>query len=253
MIVDFNTHTGEIPRLSGSSFSFEALDTLLNQNKVDGAVITSLPNFKLDFQGIENSSKQYRVILSITSFDQILLEYEKVKANIPAPVIGVKIHPRLSKREILQSHYDQTFKFASKEDCLVAVCTYPALGPGLSNPFSTLTKVSNSLAKFPEVKTVLMHAGLDQILSASEIARRFPRCYLDLSLFLSRMQETSAIQDLRWLCKTLDSRLLYGSDTPDQQMDVALKVISDVTAGISTEKRNNIMFQNAIELGSFDL
>jgi predicted TIM-barrel fold metal-dependent hydrolase len=142
----------------------------------------------------------------------------------------------------------EVFEWAQSQEKIVFICGYPPIGPGLTGGMDLLSRIADALSEFPNTTLVIGHAGVPNLLSASEIARRFPNVYLDLSLLLSRMSTTSLVTDLRWLLETLDTRLLFGSDYPDQDWLAAVDSMNDLEAGLPEAKVKNVWSDNAMRI-----
>jgi predicted TIM-barrel fold metal-dependent hydrolase len=62
------------------------------------------------------------------------------------------------------------------------------------------------------------------------------------------MFETSVKTDLQWLMSSLDTKCIFGSDTPNQEMDQAIKNFELLTKNIEKSKTQNIATNNALKL-----
>jgi predicted TIM-barrel fold metal-dependent hydrolase len=67
------------------------------------------------------------------------------------------------------------------------------------------------------------------------------------------MRGTSLMKDLAWLFRTLDTRILFGSDHPDQSLLASLESFKHLSIDLPLIKKDNIMMFNARNLAGFEL
>jgi predicted TIM-barrel fold metal-dependent hydrolase len=95
---------------------------------------------------------------------------------------------------------------------------------------------------------MIMHGGGSQILQVAEMCRDLQHVYFDLSMTLSKYQNTSVSGDISWLCHHYDRRMIWGSDFPEVSIAEALQHF-DVSVGkLAAEKRDNILGENLRKL-----
>ena len=251
-MIDFNTHLTE----SKVGFSLKEIQNEIYQLEkmylplgFEGAVLT---NFKEDYFQYEIESRlKWKCYVQCKSFNpnQEIWSTPQTKENFG--VIGVKIHPRnlgcVPSTEEIVFALRKSVEF----DYLIYICCYLPVGPGMIGSFDFLGQISDALAQVPTAKVVIGHAGVSDLLNASELARRFESVYLDVSFLLTRMRGTSLMLDLAWLFSTLDTRILFGSDHPDQSLIASLESFNQLSINLSQTKKDNIMTLNARNLAGF--
>jgi predicted TIM-barrel fold metal-dependent hydrolase len=149
---------------------------------------------------------------------------------------GIKIHPRLLRLSLLSKEINAALFWAANLDLVSLVCTihrHPA--PVLGRP---LYDVIHELCEnHSQTKMVLLHGGYYDLLAVSEIIRPYENVLLDLSVTLIRFLESSIGNDIRFLVKRFDQRLVVGSDFPEYTFTDVL--IAFEKLGFSREYLNN--------------
>ena len=251
-MIDFNTHLTQ-SKAGNSTVEIQneicQLEKLYLSLGFEGAVLT---NFKEDYFDYEIESQlKWKCFVQCKSFsqDQKMWNSHQNKENFG--VIGIKIHPRNlgwvpSTEEIVF-----TLRKSVESDYLIYICNYLPVGPGMVGSFDFLGRISDALAQVPTAKVIIGHAGVSNLLNASELARRFESVYLDVSFLLTRMRGTSLMTDLAWLFSTLDTRILFGSDHPDQSLISSIESFNQLSLNLSQVKKDNILKFNARNLAGF--
>jgi hypothetical protein len=253
-MIDFNTHlTFDKDSVSRNEIQNEIqqLEKLYTSLGFQGGVIT---NFREDYFDYKLESRfSWKCFVQCKSFSpgQKLWSSPQTKENFG--VLGVKIHPR--NLGWIPSTDEMVFAFQKSVefDYLIYICSYLPVGPGLVGSFDFLGRISDALAEVPTAKVVIGHAGVSDLLNASELARRFESVYLDVSFLLTRMLGTSVMLDLAWLFSTLDTRILFGSDHPNQSLFASLESFKQLSADLPQIKKENIIMLNARYLAGFNL
>jgi predicted TIM-barrel fold metal-dependent hydrolase len=100
------------------------------------------------------------------------------------------------------------------------------------------------VGQFPALTFVLLHGGGSWILQLAEAIRDCPNAFLDISFTLQRYRTSSVTADLQYLVSNFDRRLIFGSDFPEISIASALATFHEITEGISSEKRTNVLEAN---------
>ena len=69
----------------------------------------------------------------------------------------------------------------------------------------------------PHTQSILLHGGGSQILAVSEVVAVHANLVLDLSFTIHRFSGSSVDDDLRFLMRTFDRRMVVGSDFPEYE------------------------------------
>jgi predicted TIM-barrel fold metal-dependent hydrolase len=210
---------------------------------IKGAVVTVQDDTKIDYPEL-----LLRRVLPIKTYDVDPTEIEGEIRRSKIKVAGIKINPRNLQRFPSVKELESILKCASENNLFLEICTYPAIGPGVQPGWRIHEVLAEAMFKMENSKIILMHGGVSDLLSTSEMARRFPEVYLDLSFTITRMFDTSIKNDLQWLMSSLDTKCIFGSDTPNQKIDQAIKNFQLLTKNIEKSKTQNIASNNALKL-----
>lgn len=249
---DFNVHLpsfGPKPNAADFHAALSELDTLYLEHGFSGGVVT---NFDTRFCDVDfNGQLEWKSFVQCKSFHESDPTWNIKSHHRKIEIIGIKVHPR--NLGFVPSVDQLVFAMKQMESCnrILFICTYPPIGPGMLGSIDFMSRIVDALAQVPSAKVILGHGGVSRILEFSEIARRFENVFLDISFTLTRMQRTSIASDLSWLFQTLDTRVVFGSDFPDQSLKESVEVFNYLAQGLPIEKRKKILKTNACQLGGF--
>lgn len=102
--------------------------------------------------------------------------------------------------------------------------------------------------QFPETNFVMMHSCGSHALPVYEAVRELTNVYLDLSLIVSKYKISSVWLDFKYLVKTFDRRLIWGSDFPEISINQALMDFNELSENIDQSKKNNILSLNLLSI-----
>ncbi len=130
----------------------------------------------------------------------------------------LKIHPRTTGISPRNLELDPFLALAEEFNVPVLFCTYMR-GPRL--PMEDLAPlVFDEIARRrPNLTIVLCHAGSYRPLDALAVAQSHANVYLDMSHVLEYFRGSSVEQDLFFILKRLDRKVIYGSDFPEYPID----------------------------------
>lgn len=166
-----------------------------------------------------------------------------------SPFAVLKLHPRFNKYDPLDPRCLALLdEVASWERPLpIWLCTYwQYQGAKLQKPIvETLHELAGL---FPSLKFVFLHAGGTNILSLAQAIRDCPNVFLDLSFTLHRYMGSSVEIDIRYLLRSFEQRLLFGSDFPEISIGAALNDFEVVSEGLDEYSRACVLGGNLIRL-----
>jgi predicted TIM-barrel fold metal-dependent hydrolase len=249
---DFNVHLPSFksnPNTTDIHAALSELDKLYLEQGFSGGVIT---NFDTQYNVVDfNSELEWKCFIQCKSFNESDQIWNIKSRGEELEIIGVKIHPR--NLGFVPSVDQLVFAMKQMVNCnrILFICTYPPIGPGMLGSIDFMSRIVDALSQVPSAKVVLGHGGVSRILEFSEIARRFENVFLDISFTLTRMRRTSVAVDLSWLFQTLDTRLVFGSDFPDQSLKESVEAFDYLSQSLPIEKREKILSTNARHLGGF--
>jgi predicted TIM-barrel fold metal-dependent hydrolase len=198
---------------------------MLEAENVERAVVSGLPGQgDNDFivQVCERSLGRLWAIpgfCPVTESEKILVSYAEKKLK------GIKIHPRLSRLNLNDPRFHLALEVCADLGLVVFLCTnMRPPSPAENTPF--VSHLHSLLEKHSHIKMVLVHGGYDDVLRVSEVIRPFENVFLDLSSTVTRFYDSSIGTDIRFLLRTFQRRLVFGSDFPEFSYRDVLQALS---------------------------
>lgn len=207
-------------------------------------------------QCFEQHSDKFIGIGAIDIDDLISEELIEKKINflIEHGFKGIKIHPRFLNINLAHPIIPNIIQIAGKYNLVSLLCTVhvPPSSPVNRPIFDIIHQICD---ENKNNKIIFLHGGYYEILSTSEIIRRYKNALLDLSATLLRYYQTSLFYDICYLLKTLDKQLCIGSDFPEATMNDVLniffeKIIPQIE--ISKDKLYRIFYGNLAQFFSLE-
>lgn len=124
--------------------------------------------------------------------------------------------------------------------------------PGVSLQRPVAESIRELAVRFPQLTFVMLHGGGTWLLHVAEAIRDCPNVYLDFSFTASRYAGSSVEQDLRYLLKTFDRRMIFGSDFPEYGILAAKQLFDRLSDGLPPEKCANILGTNLARILHLD-
>lgn len=189
---------------------------------------------------------EYTQYTSLGELEKQILNYKNLGFK------GIKIHPRFLNTNLADSKIIEIIKLSGKYNLVSLLCTlhrFPS--KPLRRPIHDMLHEICDETK--DSKTILLHGGYFDVLATSEMIRGYDNVLLDLSKTIIRFQETSIINDIRFLFKTFDNRICIGSDFPEHTIYDVLNVIENNNLDkIEIEKLEKIYFKNLEQFFGFN-
>jgi predicted TIM-barrel fold metal-dependent hydrolase len=159
---------------------------------------------------------------------------------------GLKLHPRLNAYDPLDDKVVAAIRAAADQNLVVFLDTL-FRQPGRAT--RAAADVVDALAvRCPAASIVLLHGGGSQVLAMSEVVAAHPNLTLDISFTVLRYAGSSVDDDLRFLLRTFDRRMVVGSDFPEYLPLETRTRIETLAAGIDAAKRENVLGGNLSRL-----
>lgn len=220
MIIDALTHITK----DGSWFKTPhdaSLDRLLTEMKkanVNKALLVGNPELKDQKTLLEASERYPDAFFLIAGLDLAQASIQDVEKQISSykkqGFLGIKIHPRFSKIRLDSEIMSHTLKLAEKYQMTVLLCTIlKSPAPIHNRPLPDM--IQEMCENHQDAKIILVHGGYTKILAVSEVIRPFENIFLDLSCTLTRFYDSSVGADIKFLLRTFDKRICFGSDFPE--------------------------------------
>ncbi len=156
---------------------------------------------------------------------------------------AIKIHPTLCDVDLDSRAFHWTMDACAETGLPVFLCTimrrrdYVPAKPPADLIYETFVRHS-------QVKVLLVHGGLSEVMVYADLVRALPNAVLDLSLTLLKYRDSSLDQDFRYLFQTFDRRITIGSDFPEWRLVETRARVTELAASLSPEKLENVLWRN---------
>lgn len=177
--------------------------------------------------------------VSYTSGDEIDAELGRLAGRGFA---GVKLHPRLNRYDPLDDRVARTIHRAGALDLVVFLDTlFRQTGLHTRHPADVVDRLATGCEG---VRMILLHGGGAHLMPLYEIVRMRSNLLLDLSFTLHRYAGSSLDADIRFVCSSLDQRVVLGSDFPEYTPVETLERFHAVVGDLPQQKLANILNGN---------
>jgi predicted TIM-barrel fold metal-dependent hydrolase len=155
---------------------------------------------------------------------------------------GIKLHPRLNGFDPLDARCLAAIAEAANHGLIVFIDTlFRQLNRATIHAADTIDSLANACRG---AHLVLLHGGGPALLEVAEVVRLHPSLVLDLSFTLLKYAGTSLDADLGWVMRTLDERVVIGSDMPEFTPAEAFARAEQLTVGMPATKWANVAHHN---------
>ena len=229
----------------------EALLRQMDEAGVEKAVVTALAGHIANDFVLSVSNRYGGRLIAGASFDPTTSLYPEEAVRefrnqiYDAPFAVLKLHPRLNRYDPLDPRCLAILREAAawaRPPAIWIDTLFYYRGAALRKP--VVDTIHCIVSEFPTLTFALLHAGGSWALQIAESVRDCPNAFLDLSFTLKRYYGSSLWTDLRYLVKTFDRRLLFGSDFPEASIPEAVGLFSELTTGTDPEKVANVAGKN---------
>lgn len=256
MIIDANVHISASGKWYHTTHdaSLSRLKENVRATEIDRAVVVPLPDLigNLEQQQLIGDDPSF---ISACTFNPASFQTPQQAAEAFRKEFSerkktfVKFHNRFGKYHPMDERFIAVVEANDKmpEPMVIGVC-------GLLHDRNTESAVNTPAYFFDLAKRMknsvlmIMHGGGSQILQVAEMCRDLHHVYFDLSMTLSKYQNTSVSSDIRWLCHNYDRRMIWGSDFPEITIAEALQHFDLTVGNLIKEKRDNILGENLRKL-----
>lgn len=250
MIFDTNIHVTVNEKWDQkiSNNKFKKIITNYKKNKLKGFCAVGIDNLG-DYNHFEfyNIVKNYKFIHPVAGFNlknNIKSEFKEIKK------IGfksIKIHPRSRELTLDKIDLEKIIYYANENKINVLICTY--FNSDINTTYYQDPKylLAKGLKK-SKSKIILMHGGCERLMEFAELVRFNENFFLDLSLTLMKYEFSSIDNDIRFLFKNFDKKIMLGSDWPEINYNKFIDRINYFSKGIEDSKKKNIYYKNALSV-----
>jgi predicted TIM-barrel fold metal-dependent hydrolase len=253
MIIDANVHVSADGKWfhTPHDASLEKLIREIESSAIDKAIVVPLPGVITNEQQRQLPAAGHPDLIHAYTFNPALFENPKAAAE------GFKREFSHLKKSFIKFH-NRFGKYHPEDERFMAVmkANNEAAVPhvigicGLLHDRNTPSAISTEKyffdlgKKFPETTLLIMHGGGTRILQIAELCRDLHNVFFDLSMTLTKYAETSVANDIKWLCKHYDKRMIWASDFPEISPKIALETFDAVCMNLEADKRKNILGLN---------
>ena len=155
---------------------------------------------------------------------------------------GLKLHPRLNGYDPLHVKVIRALRASGDAGLIVFLDTlFRQPGRATRNAPDLVDALAVSA---PHTQMILLHGGGSQILAVSEVVAVHANLVLDLSFTIHRFSGSSVDDDLRFLMRTFDRRMVVGSDFPEYEPLATRDRVYKLCEGLDPVKSANVLVAN---------
>jgi predicted TIM-barrel fold metal-dependent hydrolase len=186
-------------------------------------------------------------LVPIGSMNPALFDNETEIADVVAQLAsqgfaGLKLHPRLNGYDPLHMKVVRALRAAGEQGLVVFLDTlFRQSGRATRNAPDMVDALAVAA---PQTQIILLHGGGSQILAVSEVVAAHANLTLDLSFTIHRFAGSSIDDDLRFLMRTFDRRMVVGSDFPEYEPLATRDRVLELCAGLEPVKAANVLAKN---------
>lgn len=243
MIFDSCTHIRNL-----NLKTFKILNEKLKKNKISKALCildSDIRDYDIKkFHEICLKFDRFVPVIELKNTKSITLDLKLIN-NLGIKFI--KIHPRNLKTPIKKENvYLNLLNKVNKYNFITLWCTFDGWSEKNLSEIDQLNLLSKIINKNNKKKFILMHAGGPNTLKYYERFRFNNNVFFDLSYTSTHYSGTSVENDLIFLFKKFDKRLIYGTDFPTLNFKKSLFIFKKMIAKskISKIKKINIKYKN---------
>jgi uncharacterized protein len=162
-----------------------------------------------------------------------------------APYQALKLHPRLNRYDPLDPRclaiLEEVASWRQPVPVWLDTIFYYRGGRLRKPVVDTIHQLVNT---FSSITFLLLHGGGTWLLQVAEAIRDCPNAFLDMSFTLHRYGSSSVENDMRYLVRTFDERMIFGSDFPEVDLVKAVDEFRALADGLAEEKRARVLGAN---------
>jgi uncharacterized protein len=241
MIVDAHVHLGQVTSFYVPDAGLDALLALMDTLGIDKAISMHTAGIMECFEEAYAASErdfvrsQGRVPYCLTyhplypADSLACIRQALAIGGSPRPgCVGIKIHPGQHQVFPEDPRYEAIWKLADEHGLPMITHSWALSDYNPTQRFATPEHFEHYVARFPQVKLILGHAGgrYEGHVAAAQLARRYPNVYLDLS------GDVYSFGFVEWLVAQVGAeRILFGTDVDwiDPRTHLARVLDADIT------------------------
>ena len=224
MIIDAHLHLDD--KVDGTAFgAAQELDRQLEKAGVDRAIVLHLETQPWSPEEFSKALEPYSRLYGFVNVHPKNKRAAQILCNgiEKQGYIGLKLHPRLQEFGIDDKETIQLVRLAGELKIPVLMDAFPD-GTHLMQGFSPL-RYAMVAQECPDTRIIWAHMGGHYVIDFMMLAKRLPNVYLDFSYSLLYYQLSTIPQDMIYAMRSMKfSRIFYGSDYPDRQIEQSLEM-----------------------------
>lgn len=202
-------------------------------------------------------------LLQCLGIDTMRIQKESLEPTLAAfraelqnpATAGLKIYAGYQPFYVSDPVYDPFYELAEEYDVPVVIHTGDTANPSGILKYAHPLTVDEAAVRFPRVRFVMAHYGNPWIIDATEVAKKNPNVYLDVSGLAEGVFEAA------WFTKTYRGywehmktwltylgrydKVLYGSDWPLVHMSRYIELIQNL---IPAQQHTAVFYENALKV-----
>lgn len=166
--------------------------------------------------------------------------------------VGLKLYPGYNHVLLSDKRHSSFFELAQYYDVPVVVHTGDTARPTALVKYSHPLTVDEVAVRFPHVRFVMAHYGNPWIVDATEVAKKNPNVFIDLSgLAQGNFEVDWFLENYKGYVQHLQTwmaylgtyeKMMYGSDWPLVNLDSYIKLIGAI---VPEKYHSGVFFENA--------
>lgn len=226
---------------SGLDASYERIVDELDAAGIDRAALLAMPGVCTN--AIFSSSKVDRNrFWCFGNLDFSRLDYS-LDQIVDLKLDGVKIHPRFQRVGIDELLSMDLMVRLEQLALPLMICGWQQSSTVPIESLSPL-HIDKIAKKYPKLPVIISHMGGYRFWDAYTVARANPLVFLDCSYYLQAFRGTSLESDFYSLLKTVDRKVIYGSDFPEVSAKSYLEDFVRNASDLENTKMDNIVHRN---------
>ena len=236
MIIDFHAHVGK--DLEGEEHSVEQLLEHMDEAGIDKSVVfpfnCSDSELIRESKIILENSKENDRLIPFMRFNPNTITKEELEKLLAMGFKGVKLHP--NTQSFMPNDKKMFWIYEMIEKKGLPILFHSKMMSGESSNPEHLLDVAE---QFPNLKIIIGHFFGD-VFSIIPKVKNYPNVYTETSIYARTLRIRDIVE------KQGFTRVLFGSDTPYDHPEVALKKIK--YSGLSEENIKKILQDNALSI-----
>jgi predicted TIM-barrel fold metal-dependent hydrolase len=257
MIVDSITHVtsdGKWFHTEHNASEARLMDEM-DKAGVDKAVVVGLAGHITNEYVLEVCQRWEKRLIPCGSFNPVSYDSPQDAANtfrrtfINAPFPFIKLHPRLNGYSLQDPRLLAILDVAAELMCFRAVYLDSLIyNPAVSTEKHPVDALREIAVRNPQLTFVFLHGAGTNLLHLFEAVKQCANVIIDISFTMHYYAGSSLENDIRYLLRRFDRRLVMGSDFPEYTPVETLSAFDRLSDGLPEEKRHNILGRNLASL-----